>query len=150
MLFVFDLDFTLWDCGGTWCDHTSPPYTKFENHITDMDGRNIRLYDDVKEVLETVAGRGYPLAAASRTHEPSWALELMDLFGITAYFEYREIYPGPKVPHFEVLKNKSGFGYGDMIFFDDEQRNIIDVAELGVRTVHVRGGLKLSDMRGLI
>ena len=26
MLLVFDLDFTLWDAGGTWCDQTKPPF----------------------------------------------------------------------------------------------------------------------------
>ena len=39
MLLVFDLNFTLWNAGGTRCDHTTPPYRKRIDHILDGGGR---------------------------------------------------------------------------------------------------------------
>ena len=33
MLLVLDLDFMLWDAGGTWCDQTIPPFKKIDSNI---------------------------------------------------------------------------------------------------------------------
>jgi len=50
MLLVFNLDFTLWDAGGTWCDHTDPPYTKENSFIQDASGKTISLYPEVSSL----------------------------------------------------------------------------------------------------
>lgn len=39
------------------------------------------------------------------------------------------------------LRRRSGVSYSDMIFFDDEERNIEDVSQLGVTSILVRDGL---------
>ena len=150
MLLVFDLDFTLWDCGGTWCDCTDPPYRKESGVVTDNAGRIISLYPDVPGILYDVKKEGHSLAAASRTHEPGWALKLLELLGVEDLFEYKEIYPGPKVPHFRELKRKSGFDYDQMIFFDDEMRNIKEISAMGVKSVYIENGLKKSHLNGLL
>ncbi|MBN2529617.1 MAG: magnesium-dependent phosphatase-1 [Deltaproteobacteria bacterium] len=140
-LLVFDLDFTLWDAGGTWCDHTRPPYRIRNGKVLDMDNSHIRLYPDVLPVLCELHQKNVPMAIASRTGEPSWARELMGLLNIQRYFKYEEIYPTTKTRHFKQLANQSGKAFSDMIFFDDEYRNIQDVAALGVKAVHVPKGL---------
>ena len=131
MLFVLDLDFTLWDCGGTWCDCTQPPYRVDRGRVLDRSGRHIALYPDVPEILQTLIDREHQLAAASRTHEPAWARQLLTLLEVDPLFHYKEIYPGPKHPHFRSLKERSGLAYEDMVFFDDEERNIEDISALG-------------------
>ena len=141
MLIVFDLDFTLWDCGGTWCDHTNPPYYKQNGIIRDEDQRKIRLYPDVRGILEELHEKNVLLGVASRTGAPDWADELMQLFDIKKYFEYFEIYPGSKINHFRSLQEKTGIAYQDMIFFDDEYRNIEEVSQLGVKAVFVEDGI---------
>ncbi|MBN2659622.1 MAG: magnesium-dependent phosphatase-1 [Spirochaetales bacterium] len=146
MLFVFDLDFTLWDCGGTWCDCTTPPYRKDGESVLDSSGRLIYLYPDVPDILEKVKTAGHKLAAASRTHEPDWARELLHLLGISDLFDWKEIYPGPKIPHFKSLQQKSGIPFGQMFFFDDELRNIRDISRLGVHSVLVENGLSQSQV----
>jgi magnesium-dependent phosphatase 1 len=144
MLFVFDLDFTLWDCGGTWCDCTSPPYWREKGSVVDSAGRSISLYPHVPGILQKLKKDDHKLAAASRTHEPDWARELLHLLGISDLFDWKEIYPGPKIPHFKNLKEKSGIPYDQMIFFDDEMRNIYDISRLGVHAIHVEEGLERS------
>ncbi len=52
MLIVFDLDFTLWNAGGEWCDCTTPPYIIKNSKIYDAVGRYIHLYNDSFEILE--------------------------------------------------------------------------------------------------
>ena len=140
-LFVFDLDFTLWDCGDTWCDHSIPPYFKEERGIFDSSGNEMIIYPDVVHILEELFHCGATIAVASRTSQPDWALELMRLHEIDPYFHFREIYPGSKITHFRNLKEKAGFPYERMVFFEDEYRNIKEVSTLGVNCIQVRDGL---------
>jgi magnesium-dependent phosphatase 1 len=142
MMFVFDLDFTLWDCGGTWCDHTKPPYLKKDEIIIDAEGRIITLYKDIRFILETLKNQNVEMAVASRTAAPDWARKLMRLFDIEKFFKYQEIYPGSKVFHFESLHQKTGLRYKEMYFFDDEPRNVEDVQKLGVNCVLIENGIQ--------
>ena len=152
MLVVFDLDFTLWDCGGTWCDHTNPPFYKQNGIVRDDDDRTIRLYPDVQSILKDLSEQNISLGIASRTGAPDWADELMQLFDIKKYFQYFEIYPGSKINHFRSLQEKTGLTYSDMIFFDDEYRNISEVGQLGVEAVFVEDGVnrKMLQEHGII
>lgn len=141
MLIVFDLDFTIWDCGGTWCDHTNPPYQLKNEIIVDNYDRNISLYPDVKSILTTLREKHISLAVASRTGAPDWADELMTIFDIKKYFDHFEIYPGSKPTHFRSLQEKTGLPFSSMVFFDDEYRNIEEVGRLGVEAVFVEDGI---------
>lgn len=141
LLIVFDLDFTLWDAGGTWCDHLSPPFHRHNGRVRDADGAEVRLYPDVPAILDWCDEQAIPLALASRTGAPDWARHLLDLFDIRHRFPHEEIYPGNKDRHFHHLHRATGLAYTDMLFFDDETRNIYDVENLGVKAIHVPRGL---------
>lgn len=142
---VFDLDFTLWDCGGLWIDCTSPPFRlDEESRVRDRQDRHFRLYPDVPSILDQLEAAGCLLALASRTEQPSWAREVLDLMGIRQRFQFEEIYPGSKVRHFEAIQSRSGSAFSEMLFFDDEHRNITEVGALGVSAVHVSRGMDRS------
>lgn len=143
-LIVFDLDLTLWDCGGLWVDCTEPPFQKQDGCIIDQSGRVMRLYPDVPEIIDRIEAMGIPMALASRTDRPDWARELLDLMGYRNRFEYEEIFPSSKVAHFSNLHKQSQIPYSEMLFFDDEHRNIIEVGELGVNCVPITRGVDLS------
>lgn len=147
MLVVFDLDFTLWDAGGTWCDHTSAPYRKQNGYIIDSEDRRIVLYPEVRSILESLHERGISMALASRTHSPGTAKLLLELLGIDHYFDFRQIYPGSKIKHFRSLQQESSIPYEDMYFFDDEFRNIEEVKRLGVQTQIVNSGMTWKEIR---
>ncbi len=140
-LVVFDLDFTLWDAGGTWCDCTNPPYKKVNSHVEDSSGSKIKLYPDVLNILDDLKQQNITMALASRTGAPSWAKQLLNILDIEHYFHYQEIYPGSKLLHFSQLQKASGIAYSDMVFFDDEMRNISEVGSLGVHAVYVEDGI---------
>ncbi len=140
-LIVFDLDFTLWNAGGTWCDHTNPPYRKVNGHVEDSYGSHIVLYPEVRDIINDLSEQGILMALASRTGAPSWAKKLLNLFEIDHFFKYQEIYPGSKTAHFSQLKRQTGISYSNMAFFDDEMRNIQEVGALGVHAVFVDDGV---------
>ncbi|XP_049624175.1 magnesium-dependent phosphatase 1 [Suncus etruscus] len=148
-LAVFDLDYTLWPF---WVDtHVDPPFNKSsDGTIRDRSGQTIRLYPEVPEVLKRLQGLEVPMAAASRTGEIRGANQLLELFDLVRYLVHREIYPGSKVTHFERLQQKTNVPFSQMIFFDDENRNIIDVSKLGVTCILVENGMSLQVLtRGL-
>lgn len=141
-LIVFDLDFTLWDCGGLWVDCTTPPYRKDESgRITDSADRTMKLYPDVPEILAKIDLMDCQTALASRTDQPSWARQLLDLMNYRNRFDYEEIFPSSKVAHFSNLHDASKIPFGEMLFFDDEHRNIVEVGALGVKCIEVGRGV---------
>ncbi len=140
-LIVFDLDFTLWDAGGTWCDHLRAPFRQRDGAVLDADGARIRLYPEVPKILDSCAERNIPMALASRTGTPTWARSILDLFGLRDRFSHEQIYPKSKDHHFHCLQRETGLTFDRMAFFDDEMRNIQDVGALGVHTVYVPDGL---------
>ena len=138
-LFVFDLDFTLWPF---WVDtHVDPPFTRYQDEVMDGHGTTIRLYRDVNDILRGLKHAKCLIAAASRTDAPKAAHDLLTALGIDHYFDYKEIYPGKKTAHFSKFKQSSGIDFHEMIFFDDEQRNIRDIGQLGVTCNLVLDGM---------
>ncbi|GFG33367.1 hypothetical protein Cfor_04068 [Coptotermes formosanus] len=142
-LIVFDLDYTLWPF---WVDtHVTPPFRKDKyGSIVDATGDKVRYYPEVPEVLDSLQKDGYELAVASRTGEISGANQLLELFDWNRYFKYKEIYPGCKVTHFNQFKKQSGVAFKDMLFFDDEHRNIRDLEAHGVTSVLVQRGVTMK------
>ena len=140
-LFVFDLDFTLWNTGNVWCDCTTPPYQWSNNILMDANKKQLFLYPETIEILEMLYNEGHILAVASRTNEPTWAIQLMQLFDIEKYFSYVEIYPSSKIKHLNKISKTSGVHFSDIIFFDDEHRNITDTKSLGVNSIYVENGI---------
>lgn len=139
---VFDLDFTLWDAGGVWCDCTHPPFHRAPTgQVYDSVGREIRLYEESLDILERMQSRGMQIALASRTSEPGWANQLTRMLGIDPYVNYREIYPGSKISHLSNIRRDAGVDFSEMLFFDDEHRNIEEASSIGVRSIHVPNGV---------
>ena len=126
-LVVFDLDFTLWSTGGLWIDCTSWPFEERKGRIFDAEEREFRLYPDVEEIIQQLLNADCRIGLASRTSAPDWARWVLDVWDLRGHFHFEEIYPGSKVAHFESLREQSGHRFEEMLFFDDEQRNIDEV-----------------------
>lgn len=146
-LFVFDLDFTLWNTGGIWVDCTHPPYVVNKGNIVDSSGRKMELYPDSIKILELLNELGCIVAIASRTEEPSWARQLIKLFEIEHFFHHMEIYPTSKLRHLSKIKEASGIDVEEMVFFDDEHRNIVDARSMGIEAVLVHNGIDLTTVK---
>lgn len=139
-IIIFDLDYTLWPF---WVDtHVTPPFIKRKkDEIVDAHGQIIRHYKDVPDILNKLSEEGYELGVASRTSEIKGAKQLLNLLDWEKYFKYKEIYPGSKTTHFSQIKKLSNVEYKDMMFFDDEQRNISDLNKVGVLSILVKNGM---------
>lgn len=101
------------------------------------EGSLFRPFVNVTKLLKTLKEhcleKGQHLAVASRASNLKQAMEAIDHFGWTKYFSSIQIYPTCKIEHMKAIKkelnldNCKGF-----LFFDDENRNIIDTKSIGV------------------
>lgn len=135
-LIVFDLDFTLWPFRVDKCA-ISPFSISKKGNVIDTRGKVLKTFPEVPQLLMTLGNNGYTLAVASRIEDICGAYQLLQLFGIMQYFQYKEIYPGTKTVHFNQLHAKTGVEFDRMIFFDDDKRNVRDVSSLGVMAFQV-------------
>jgi len=139
-MIVFDLDYTLWPLHVECYDH---PFTvnKQSKRVTDKNGRITDPYPEATNILKELKNSGFILGVASRTTEIKGAKILVQTLGWNEYFSYKEIYPGCKVTHFESLSRDSKVDLRDMLFFDDEQRNIRDLTQKGVVSIFIESGV---------
>ena len=164
-LIIFDLDYTLWPF---WVDtHVTPPLkaNASKTGATDRFGEDYAFYADVPTILALLphAGQGRPenkikLGVASRTAAPSLARDLLKMLyipgpeegdkprkALEAFDGGMEIYPGSKVRHMEALQKRTGVAFEDVLFFDDESRNM-ETEKLGVTMKLVRDGVTWEEV----
>ncbi len=162
-LVVFDLDYTLWPF---WVDaHVAPPLKANAAHTAaaDRHGEEFAFYGDVPAILQLLprASPEHPvrLGVASRTPTPGIARDLLKMLHLPAvpaagqkarksgdaFDAGMEIYPGSKMKHFEVLQKRTGIAYEDMLFFDDESRNM-ETEKLGVTMWLIRDGVTWTEI----
>lgn len=132
-LVVFDLDYTLWPF---YCECRS------KNEMPSM-------YPQAKGILHAFKDKGVNLAIASRSPTPDIANAFLQKLGIKSMFVAQEIFSSwtHKTEHFQKINRKTGVPYNEMLFFDDENRNIQAVSKMGVTSILVGKGVNLGALR---
>ena len=151
-LIVFDLDATLW----------TPELYKLRrlpNYASagppgPMADQDVKLYAGARAALEELATdeawADTALACASRTNKGPWARQLLKDFTVAGrsldeLLEYKEIFTGDKMAHFNNLQQKSEVAFDEMLFFDDARDgkygNCAKVAQMGVCSAHCPDGI---------
>ncbi|XP_020261730.1 magnesium-dependent phosphatase 1-like [Asparagus officinalis] len=132
-LVVFDLDYTLWPF---YCECRSK---------REMPS----LYPHAKGILYALKDKGIDVAIASRSPTPDIAKTFLDKLGFQSIFVAQEIFSSwtHKTEHFERIYRRTGVPFESMLFFDDENRNIISVSKMGVTSILVDDGVNLEEFR---
>ncbi|CAG0922588.1 unnamed protein product [Notodromas monacha] len=148
---VFDLDYTLWQF---YADCVSAPFVVQEKGdfpvIKSVDGQRLKPFPDSVKILKKLKEEGYLIGVASRSPTPSVAWKAIDAFEWRKFFDHSVITPGCKRHHIKELSKESGVSPKEMIFFDDEHRNIRDLEDVvgvcclvdGVSFEEVRKGFR--------
>lgn len=106
------------------------------------------MYHQVPGILEYLCKRGHKLGVISQTRYNVTFNKLLDLFDISKYFTFREAYPLSKQRHIEIINIKSDIDFGDMLYFDDEYKEIPDVADLTTVPILIGDeGVTMEDIR---
>ena len=107
-------------------------------------GSTAKPYPEATSILKKLIENGIVLGIASRTTATTAAKELVKTLGWDPYFQHKEIYPGSKVAHLAKIGKDSGVAYKDMLFFDDEERNIVELEKMGVVSILVLSGVDMK------
>ncbi|KAK9286871.1 hypothetical protein L1049_015277 [Liquidambar formosana] len=132
-LVVFDLDYTLWPF---YCECRSK---------REMPS----LYSHASGILYALKDKGIDVAIASRSPTPDIAKTFLDKLGIKSMFVSQEIFSSwtHKTEHFQRIHRRTGVPFNSMLFFDDEDRNIQAVSQMGVTSILVGNGVNLGALR---
>ena len=68
---------------------------------------------------------------------------------IGKYFDIKQIYPGSKTEHLKMIREQVNCPFYQIVFFDDEPRNIEDVRALGAVCEWVENGISLNIVNSL-
>lgn len=107
------------------------------------------MYPQAKGILHAFKDKGVNLAIASRSPTPDIANAFLQKLGIKSMFVAQEIFSSwtHKTEHFQKINRKTGVPYNEMLFFDDENRNIQAVSKMGVTSILVGKGVNLGALR---
>lgn len=119
--------------------------------LKDVRGSTVRMLGAVPEVLSELKNdrkwEGVKVCVASCTDEPSWAQECMHLFKIAdgsalkSALMVEEIWAGNKQDHLRNIAKRTNIELEDMLFFDNERGNCVDVNAIGVTVAYVPNGV---------
>ncbi|XP_055356483.1 uncharacterized protein LOC129601640 [Paramacrobiotus metropolitanus] len=142
-LIAFDMDYTLWPFHADTNPYPPLRLDK-DGKIRDRMNAVFAPYPGVGDFLEELHEQGTNLALVSRTEAPPVGKDMIRYLNWTRFFKYQEIYPGKKTTHFHKIRKDSGVEFKDMLFFDDEYRNIRDISALGVTCFYVEEPMSRS------
>jgi len=157
---VFDLDYTLWPL---YVDCLNGPPFRIVNHVvTDRSGSRIKFYKDVPLIIHSLKRHDIKIGLASRTGAISWAEQIVQLIPLPLIQEDEtpkseiysktlkdvvdamEIYPTSKVRHIKQIAKKFDINLNEILFFDDEIRNIRDIKGIGITSILVDDGMTVE------
>merc|ERR550525_578336 len=110
----------------------------------------MRLLASIQPILSLLAKReDIQTCYVSRTSYPKMAAKCLKLIDVDAdnnldaigKSSLNQIYPGDKKTHFRKIQKKSGVKFENMLFFDNEYRNVKSVEELGITSVPTPDGV---------
>ncbi|VFQ88813.1 unnamed protein product [Cuscuta campestris] len=132
-LVVFDLDYTLWPF---YCECRSKREMP-------------KLYPQAKGILYALKEKGVDVAIASRSPTPDIANIFLEKLQIKSMFVAQEVFSSwsHKTEHFQRIQQRTRVPYNEMLFFDDENRNIEAVSKMGVTSILVSNGVNIAALK---
>ncbi|GMI04402.1 hypothetical protein TrLO_g9676 [Triparma laevis f. longispina] len=159
-LIAFDLDGTIWSPDMYMLWGGGSPFTPQSSVLLkDCSNKDVKLLGISGEILDELKGgvggdsivwEETKTAWVSCTDEPEWAQECMRLFktpsgsDLKSKIDLEMIHKSNKQTHFNELKEVTGIGFEEMLFFDNERYNCDSVSKLGVKCVHCPEGMTLD------
>jgi len=108
--------------------------------IIDHRNQQILPFEEVTKVLRTLkevcfaqSKQKHFMAVASKATVREMALELIEFFGWSSYFDSYQIHSGIKTIHMKTIFNELKLSdYNQILFFDDTRKNVQQTEEMGL------------------
>lgn len=104
-------------------------------HLSSLSGTKLELYPEALQVLDEWSKK-CNLAITSGTSYPQGVTSLFKLFNIEKYIDFMELSPAinRSSDHVSRLLQRTGFDAHDVLYLDDEMRNLKELKFLGVKS----------------
>lgn len=118
-----------------------------KREIVDHNGKVLKLYEGVADLLYQLKCSGSKIAVVSQTPEFGTAEHLLNLFDIKRFIDYAEISMESNTVHIESLQKKVNCLYSEMVFFSHSEDTIDKVTDFEIISVLVGNeGLTKKDV----
>ena len=155
---VFDLDGCLWypDMYMLWSGGGPPFAVRDDRDLDSVSGTRVYLLGDVRNILYALKTDPFysdvAVGIASCTDEPGWARECLQKFevgpagsgvmlGDCVRPDMIEIFKDTKQTHLKNIAKTVGCDLEEILFFDNERGNCMDVAAIGTSVAFVPEGV---------
>lgn len=156
-LIIFDADETLWTIDRGFASLLTPPLKRTGlDKLVDSEGKELRLFNGVRELLNMLREKGILLSVASSNHyDPNMVeecLKTLELdFFVYPQINYRD--KGENVKNLlNLLSEKLGeiINFEEIVFVDDSKAHIFNVKNLcpGINVLHIGSGI--SDVTEIV
>jgi magnesium-dependent phosphatase-1 len=145
-LVIFDADDTLWTIDRGFASLLKPPLKRTGlNSLEDAEGKKLRLFEGVRELLNFLREKSILLSiASSNQYNPNMVEECLKTLGLD-FFVYPQVNYRDKGENVKNLLNTiyenhgEKINYDEIIFVDDSEAHIFNVKNLcpGIKVLHL-------------
>jgi magnesium-dependent phosphatase-1 len=134
IIFIFELDFTLWDCDKVKHYMLKPPFKKKMNSIVDVNDKKITPYPEIFTILEQIKEANYGIVLTAKTRIPEHTREFVKLAGLSGYPDITIFNDDTKKDQLASLMTLTDIPPSKIIYFDSNPYNIEQVKPFGIHT----------------
>ena len=137
IVFAFELDNTLWECGGERHDKLESPFEKksvISGLIKDKRGKKLYPYPGIKTILSQIKDSGYTIVFMATTEKPECTRQLLKITEIDHFPDISLFNKDNKKDQINKLMADTGSKPEDIIYFDSSRENTHQVKPIGVNT----------------
>ena len=137
IIFAFELDNTLWECGGERHDILEAPFEKkslISGLIKDKRGKRLYPYPEIKTILTQIKDSGYTIVFLANTEKPECTRQLVKIAEIDHLPDITVFNLKNKKEQINELMSDTGCTPEDIIYFDSCRENTHLVRPMGVNT----------------
>lgn len=137
IIFAFELDNTLWECGGERHDKLEAPFEKksvIGGLIKDKMGKRLYPYPEIKTILSQIKDSGYTIAFMATTGKPECTRQLMEITEIDHFPDISIFNEDNKKDQINMLMAETGSTPGEILYFDSSRENTRQLKPMDINT----------------
>lgn len=134
IIFIFELDFTLWNCEEVRHDRLNRPFRKNGKTISDIFGKKLSPFPEISYILDRIKESNYGIVFTSTSKVPECTRTLVKLADIHQYPDITIYNDDSKKEQIASLMAQTDILSEKIIYFDSKSENIDEVKSLGIQT----------------
>lgn len=124
VFFLFELDFTLWDCGDIPHSRLHLPLQKNMHMVKDQAGKLVNASQDIFRIMDELKEAGYGIGYLASSPIPECTEKLLSYLGLEPYPDKVIFTDQNRKDQFKAFMEETGATADKMIYFDSSRENV--------------------------